>query len=257
MTQLLSLTDRLITRADSHLSAGNYSQALSLLQQVLRLAELPAATLQATHEAMAEAHHGLKNLRRARRHLHAARALAPESAHLHCRLGQLHEEDEQHGDLDRAVKHYRKAVELSPDEAEYHHALGRALFQTGKKKRGLTELAKAVEMAPDSVEYLREQALRLVDAGRVTLARRLVRAARFQHHDASEFAQLWREVGFRIAQCHQSRRRTEAARDILPFRRPVAARIEREDGVILRIDRPSQAQPHLPRSRRTWQTNER
>jgi tetratricopeptide (TPR) repeat protein len=258
MPHLLNLADRLLAHATTHLQAGNGSQAQALLQQLLRFDHLPAATLRTAHELLAEALEGMKRFPQARRHLHAALALAPETADLHYRLGQLYEMDEQQGDLRRALRCYRQAVALMAEDAAYQHALGRVLFLLGKKKSGLAALAKAVELAPTNVAYLREQALRLVEAGKPQAARRLVQTARFQAGNDPALAQLAEEIGFRIAHQQQSRRASAVpSRNVLPFRRlTLAARTEREEGVILRIDRPSQAKPHLPRPRRTWQTNE-
>lgn len=256
MSQLLNLADRLLAMAQTHLHAANFAQTVKLLQPLLRSDSLPATTRRAVLEALGEAHQGLKNLRQARRHLYAALLAAPDAPELHRRLGQLHEDDDQTGDLRRAVRHYRKAAELAPDEADYQRALGRVLCLQGKHKVGLAALGKAVELAPGNATYLRELALRMLDAGKGQAARQLVMAARFQYRHDAAYARLWEELSFQMVQRQQTRRVQATNRHILPFCRLVKAeRCESKEGTILRIDRPSTAQPHLPRARRSWQSN--
>lgn len=250
------LAKRLLDQGMARLRAGAPMAAVRALKGALRL-ELPAASAEEAHSALAEAYQAAGQYLFARRHLHTALAIAPGRAELHHRMALLLELDETTGDPQRAARHYAKAARLDPRNAGYRRDYGLCLAALGKPQASLKQLRLAYDLNPDDLDSLRALALLLAELDREAAARRLLKSAAFRHQHASAYQQTLQLVEFTLA-----RRRQEAeAREvtlvlheppvILPFSAPPQrAPKHSTHGMVLRFDRPSTSKPHVPRPAR-------
>jgi predicted Zn-dependent protease len=175
------------------------------------------------------------NYKAARRHLREAARLDPTHAETRYLLGRAFEAD-PFGSDDLAVKHFRAAAKVDPGNATYRAAFGRAAVRAGRRVDGVKALVKAAALAPTDVAVLTVVVDGLLDAGKISAARRIVGRARF----GNRLETFWNRVRFAEARAARPER---VPNRILPFLRPVVA-----EGEIVRLDPPSRPRHHLGRS---------
>jgi Tfp pilus assembly protein PilF len=243
----LPLAEQALELAQQHLRQGRDLEALHVLGKLVRLEPLEAEVAEAAQSTLADIHLRRRDFAQARRHLHVALVLQPDSAEHHHLMGVALEDDP---DVDprRAGHHYRKAVDLEPSNAEYQVAYGQYLLDLGKTTAGLRRLERAVELTPDDGQYAQHLALAYASADQFDKARRVALHALFRNPDDSRLRRLWDDLRFQEARQAQRRytlpddARGEVKLVLLPFgrkRRRQSTTIEQADGTILRFDPPA------------------
>jgi tetratricopeptide (TPR) repeat protein len=244
---------------------GTRTETLTRLLNLLARPDLPTSVACQAHRLAGELLLESELYAKARRHLRIAAELQDTHAETYYLWALAHEHDPLGSDR-LAAKRFRKACELEPTNANYRAAFGRAAIRCGSLKRGRTELLEAARLAPGKLAVIRVVVAGLIEAGRLTDARRVLNQARFLCFGTVEERELnvWLErVRFESARYEQretTRHRQDAefamdgGRVVLPLIRIVqesavdASSDSAEDRAI-RADLISFPRPHFPRFR--------
>jgi len=244
MSMTLSFFEAAWTRSRDHALAGRRREALTTLRPLLAGTDaaggIPATLATLAHRLAARLHFNAEDYRAARRHLRAARRLAPRHAETHYELGLAWERD-PHGS-DRFARHsYRRADRLNPGLPKYLAAHGRALVRNDRAARGRRLLREAARLAPDQSAVLQVVVEGLRESGRVNEAYRLAVRAKFLAPGCREVNRLYAEARFALTADSQRVRRGGAAVLAFPGVSGAAAAGCRRDG-------PAVVRPHFPRT---------
>jgi hypothetical protein len=236
---------------------GRRRDALTQLERLLACPDLPVPVAANAHRLTAELLIDAERFAMARRHLRVVAGLEPCCARTHYLAGLAFEKD-PHGDDRRAAVRFRKASALEPHNPLFRACFGRAAVRCDRLKTGVRALLGAADAAPDSLPVVRVVVGGLIEAGRVTAARRVLAKARFLRPGNRELAGLWDRVRFEAARVGQNKRNTQDAgfaREgdivLLPFVRVVGSGAGKAAGGVIRRDVMSKPRPHLPRLRRS------
>lgn len=255
MGRTLNLVNHLLTTGRRLQELGRAQDALRLFGRLASFRELPAAVAEEVQSRLAGLELRRRKYHRARRHLAAAIAHQPDSAHYHYLMATAVDDDAK-ADPQRACDHYRRSLELEPDQAECLGDFGLLAVALGETDEGLAALRRAVELVPNDPNTLAKLVEGLCEAGRADEARQVLRVARFRNPRDGRFGKLWNDFQFR-----QVREEQEAARrarrvgeedrpTILPFVPPEESP-RTLGGKRIRRDGPAPLPgPHLPKSLR-------
>jgi Flp pilus assembly protein TadD len=216
----LSFFEQQLQRARHCQQTGRSADALVHLQRLASFGDLPPAVAEEVQARLGELHLKRRRFRRARRHLLAALAFAPDNPRYHHLLGLALAHD-THGDLNRAWRHYRRALELAPGKARWRGEAGLLALRLGRTDDGLALLRRAHEQAPEDTAVLAKLVKGLCLAGLPDEAERLVRLARFRSPRCGALAQMW--FALRLAGVRRQQETAAAARRgedepvLLPF----------------------------------------
>jgi Flp pilus assembly protein TadD len=212
---MLTLFEAGIAAARAQAKAGRVAVARRTLLAVLAQPELEPKQQVLAHREAAKLAVAGEQYRRARRHLRAARVLAPHDAEIHYELGRVFEDD-PYGCDRRAAQRYRKAVQLNINEPKYQAALGRAMIRNRETRSGIKMLRRAANAAPTDIEVLELVTEGLRDAGRSDLAFELLSKARFLAPADSGISHLWIRSKFDRAAEYQKRQNSSRSESIVP-----------------------------------------
>ena len=257
MDPIFSLVERQMIRGRKLIEFGRRIEAKNTLLQLLSYGEVPTHVREEAHYMLAELHLDSQRFRKARRHLTAVLALRPKSAKAHYELAMAIDRDPNANQL-RAWKLLRRALRLQPENPRYWNALGQTGLRLGKRKSALIAFRKAMSFGPEEIPLIGEIAEGLVRLQRDSEARAFLLVARFRFAGSVAFEKLWKTFCFSELARSQETRRTRLSRGdsskahILPFVRIQSESIynessSEEEPTILRLDRFSQQQPHMPR----------
>jgi predicted Zn-dependent protease len=261
MSRTLTLTQAGWNSARALARAGRRKEALAQLGRLLGRTDLTTPLAADARRLAGELELDAGNYAAARRHLRAVAGLEPAHARTQYTLGVAHERD-PHGDARRAAARFRRASTLDPGNPLYRAAFGRAVVRCGKVRRGAKELLEAADAALlRGVAAVTEIVVDgLLEAGRVTAARRVLAKARFRFPGHRPLLALWGQVRFEAALDSQTTRRTQDAASatdggitLLPFVRVVGTEPRRPaTGGTVRFDKATTRQrPHIARLRST------
>ena len=243
MSKTLSFFEAAWTRSRDHALAGRRREALTALQPLLAGTDAaggpPVKLVTLGHRLAARLHFNAENYRVARRHLRAARRLAPAHAETHYDLGLAWERDPQGSDR-FALHSYRRADRLTPDVPKYLAAHGRALVRNDRAVRGRRLLRRAAHLAPGKPAILRVVVEGLRESGRPDEAYRLVVKAKFLAPNCRDVNQLYAEARFALTARTQSQVGDRPAVLAFPGVTGAAAVGSRRDG-------PAVVRPRFPR----------
>ena len=246
MSKTLSFFEAAWTLSRDHALAGRLREALTALRPLLAGTDAAAggppddlAVL--AYRLAGRLHFNAEDYRAARRHLRAARRLAPAHAETHYDLGMAWERDPQGSDR-FALHSYRRADRLNPGVPRYLAAHGRALVRNDRAIRGRKLLRRAAQLAPGQPAILRVVVEGLRESGHAEEAYRLVVQAKFAAPKCREVSRLYADARFALSVGSQSGRREGPA--VLAF--PGAT-----VGVAVgcRRDGPAVVRPRSPRIR--------
>jgi len=239
----LNLVDRLLHSARNLHEHGQSDAAAKLLGRLSGLSELPRDVAEETHVRLAEIDLEHDRFKQARRHLAAALAHDPDSAHYHY-LMAIAVEDDPHCNPERAAVHYRRALRLDPEHADHQCDYGLFAIRHGRTRAGLAALRRAANLAPDEPSIVGRVAEALRQAERRDEARALLRAALFRNPHDRRFRDLWNQHQFNALHADQNQgsdrytiRTDEPV--ILPFPRP-KRRVQKHGSKTIRIDAPTE-----------------
>jgi tetratricopeptide (TPR) repeat protein len=255
MSTTLNFFSRLLAAARSRIDVHRPEDAARTLHRLLRMRDLPPDVASEAHRALGGLYLDADRPRRARRHLLAAAALAPDDAETRFLLGCAIERDPK-GDAHRAFRNYRRALNARPREPRYLLAFGRLALRLGKDRVALQALRRSARLRRDEPEHVEAYADALALVGRGEASRQELLAARFRYPHDARFAKLWAD--FRFDQVRDGQQKAR----VIPMHRPddgpaprilrfpaatsVPLRAAGAEGV-LRLDRVSRQSPHLPR----------
>lgn len=258
MSRMLTLIHAGWASARSLARSGRRSDALTQTERLLSYPDLPAPVAADAHRLAGELLIDAERFVNARRHLRAAAALEPNHARTHYLLGVAFEKD-PHGDDSRAMRRFRKASRLEPKNPLYRACHGRSAVRNDRVKAGVRAMVQAANDCPESLPVVRVAVGGLIEAGRVSAARRVLTKARFRHPGNRELAGLWERTRFEAARLQQYTSKTQDAEfategdvSTLPFVRLVTS--DRGPGCgtgcgTIRLDLVSKSRPHLARLR--------
>jgi Tfp pilus assembly protein PilF len=259
MSKTLKMARRLLALGRTYHDLGRDQDALTALNRLAGLREVPAPIAEETQARLGELYLRHGKHRHARRHLTAALAHAPDSARYHYLMATAADGDDR-PNPERAAEHFKRSLELDPKQPRCLGEYGLLALRLGRVEEGLESLRRAVELAPDDPEAVG----RLLDGLQQTEdhdeARRVAQAALFRNARDGRFRRLWQDFQFQQLHAEQQsarRDRVLAAYGadgpvLLPFVRPetraTAAPTPAPGRKIIRRDGPSApGGPHLPR----------
>ena len=248
MSTTLSFFEAAWTLSRGHALAGRRREALDALRPLLGVTDdaaggPPLNLVTLAHRLAGRLHFNAEGYRAARRHLRAARRLAPDHAETHHDLGLAWERDPQGSDR-FALHSYRRADRLNPGVPKYLAAYGRALVRNGRAARGRAALRSAAKLAPGQPEILRVAVEGLRESGRVTEAYRLVVQAKFAAPRCREVDRLYAEARFALSARSRSVASRRAGPAVLAF-----PGVSAGAAVGCRRDGPAVVRPRSPRIR--------
>ena len=246
MSRMLSLFECGFDAAAGLARAGRPGRARTTLDGLLALPSLTAEQSVRGHRAAATLALAAGRHRRARTHLRAAIALAPQDADLFHALGRAFEED-PYGCDRRARWAYRKASQLNANEPKYKAALGRAMVRIHEVRSGVRVMCRAAKAAPTDVGVLEIVAEGLREARQPELAFRLLTQARFLAPADTGIQSLWSRAKYDLALQGQRNEPATPKPEVLPFLR-LHEPGERAKPKVRR-DTGSQNEPHVGRLR--------
>ena len=252
MSRMLTFHDAAWASARECAANGRRADALVRLAPLLSSPDTPPAIFLLAHRLAARVRAAGENFRAARKHLHIAAKLAPQTAEIHYELGVAFERD-PYGCDRRAARRFREAVKRNPREAKYVAALGRALVRINRVRAGVKHLRTAAELAPANATVLKVVADGLCDANRAGEASRIVTKARFLAPADAKLRRLADELRYAVAeqaQRHSAQRMVGAGPMMLPFVRSESGTATPSgEGGIVRRDAASRTAPHMGRLR--------
>jgi Tfp pilus assembly protein PilF len=254
MSRTLKLVDRLLAMGRNYLNRGRDQEALHVFGRVAGLRKLPKEAAEEAQARLAEIYLRRKNYRRARRHLTAALAHAPENPHYHYLMANA-ANDEDRPNLPRAAEHFRRSLDLDPSQPRCLGDFGLLSLQMGKIEEGMNCLRRAVELAPNDPEAVQNLVFGLLDVEEPDEARRVLQAALFRNSRDPRFRKLWSD--FQFQQLWEDQKKAQwwepvvghnnEPPHVLPFNRGPAEPANAEKKRV-RHDGASPTQPpHLPR----------
>jgi tetratricopeptide (TPR) repeat protein len=249
MAYTLNLVDELLSRAIRLHDAGQWREALCVLQRLLGFDLSPAVAEQA-HARLGEILLKRRRYRPARRHLRGALRLRPDCARYHFLLGLAWHADPC-GDRERAARHYRRSLTLAPRQVRCRGEAGLLAIEQGQTGKGLALLRQAVEQAPGEAGAVGRLVKGLCLAGRREDALAVARTALFQAPRCLRLRRLWADLHLAGLRRQQDLDAAQQAADeepvLLPFVRLVggprkAAELRHDEAAAL-------PGPHLVRLR--------
>lgn len=258
MSKTLTLFDAAWDAVRSSASRGDRASTLSNVIRLLARPDLPAAVAAEAHRLAGELHTEAERYPEARRHFRVTAALEPTCARTFYLWGVAEERDPSGSDR-HAAKYFRRACELEPGSAAYRASFGRAAVRADRPKTGARELLAAVNAAPGDVPVVRIATEGLLEAGRLSAARRVLERARFLNPTGRanrELIALWERFRFEQARRvqrattrhrHDAELATDGGRVVLPFVRLVSDERATVADEMTRRDIVSLPKPHFPR----------
>lgn len=155
---IVDLKTRLLEEAKARLEAGDYANAIPLLEKVTRFARTDVEVAKFAHVSLA-AHWFEQGDPRSVEHFRAALRADPSDDRVRYCLGHAHLDAEQ---WEEAVIAFESALELRHDCAEYLRSLGVALTSAGRQEDGIEVLREAAKRAPSEPFVLKDLAQALV-----------------------------------------------------------------------------------------------
>lgn len=254
MSRTLKLVDRLMTMGRNYLARGRDQEALHIFGKLAGFRKLPREAAEEAQAQLAEIYLRRKNYRRARRHLTAALAYAPENPHYHYLMAAA-ANGEDRPNPPRAAEHYRRSLDLDPDQPGCLGEFGLLALQMGRIKEGVRCLRRAVELAPGDPEAVANLVAGLLDLEERDEARRVLQAALFRNSRDRRFRELWSDFQFRQLWEDQRREQWRLPADgqadgpphVVPFKRGPDQPGNAEKKRIRHDSGGSPQPPHLPR----------
>lgn len=256
MSRTLTFFDAAWEAVRSSASRGDRASTLSHVIRLLARPDLPATVAAEAHRLAGELQTEAERYPEARRHFRATAALEPNCARTFYLWG-LSEERDPSGSDRQAAKCFRRASALEPENAAYRASFGRAAVRAERPKTGVRELLAATTAAPGDVPVVRIATEGLLEAGRLSAARRVLAGARFLNPTGRanrELIALWERLQFEQARRvqrattrhrHDAELATDGGRVVLPYVRLVG--VESASEGMVRRDVVSLPQPHFPR----------
>ena len=195
---IVDLKTRLLQEAKARLEAGDYEQAIPLLEKVTRFARGDSEVAKFAHVSLA-AHWFEQGDRRAVTHFRAALEADPSDDRVRYCLGHAYLDAEE---CDEAVAAFEDALELRPRCAEYLRSLGVSLLAVERIDEGIAVLEESARLAPSEPFVLKDLAQALVRRGDWGNALRLLRRAVALAPDEP----IFREVLEETAHLHEAER---------------------------------------------------
>lgn len=255
MKSIQSICNSLLQKSQHYRHCQQWNKARAVLNMALRFRLSTAqSVLIQTH--LAELEMELGHFAQARRHLQIAMTQKPKDARPHYLMGTSYELDENKS-AEQALPYYRQAVKLANDQPQYSLALGRTYLILGKAPLALRQWLSGAAIDLNDLACLEAYFELLVQLANPTKVRQQLQRLSFGRYRNPAFQKLRRKVEFHLASQaqvqHQELRIYLADEEpaLLPFpERPRVTTSPTAEGMILRMDGPSQSKPHIPRKSR-------
>lgn len=143
-----SVIEKLIVKADSFLSKGNFLRALPLYQKILQHADASQGQLADAYSHAGECLINLGIFDEAEDYLRQALRIEPINALPHYLLGLALTKSSR---ISEAIFELRIAKKIMPDHSAVWRALGWALFVSGKTRLGERMMRKALTLNPKDI----------------------------------------------------------------------------------------------------------